>query len=119
MLTVSFVVRGAVPLVLGFVFLTAGISKFVRSSSVVHIVSNYRLLPHSAVRVTAYLLATLESTAGTLFVLSPWLSLYRFAWSLTTSLFLIFSVAIASALLQGLMIPCGSARCLMAMLSVG
>ena len=62
MLTVRFVIRAVVPLIFGFVFLAAGISKFLRISSVAHVVSNYRLLPHSAARVTACLLATLESS---------------------------------------------------------
>jgi len=107
MLTVRFVIRAVVPLIFGFIFLAAGISKFLRISSVAHVVSNYRLLPYSAARVTACLLATLESSAGILLLLSPWLPLYWFAWNLTTSLLLIFSVAIASALLRGLKIPCG------------
>jgi hypothetical protein len=40
-------------------------------------------------------------------LLSTWLPVYRLAWSLTSSLLLIFSAAIASALLRGLKIPCG------------
>lgn len=107
MLTVRFVIRAVVPWIFGFIFLAAGISKFLRTSSVVHAVSSYRLLPHSAERTAACALATLELSAGVLLLLSLWLPLYRFAWSLTIGLLFIFSLAIASALVRGLKIPCG------------
>lgn len=107
MLTVRFAIWALAPFIFGFVFLAAGVSKLLRTSSVAHTISNYRLLPPSAVRAIACLLAAVESSAGILMLLSPWLPVYRLAWSLTSSLLLIFSAAIASALLRGLKIPCG------------
>ena len=107
MLAARFIIATLVPLGFGFLFLAAGISKFLRASSIVHTVSNFRLLPPLGARVVAGLLAPLESAAGILLLLSLWFPIYRFASALTAGLLLVFSLAVASALLRGLKFPCG------------
>lgn len=104
---VTYLVARTVPLLIGFLFLTAGISKSLRESSVLHSVSSYRLLPPAAARAVARALAPAETAAGILFLLSFWFSTYQVAWILSFSLLLIFTVAIISALVRGLKIPCG------------
>jgi len=103
----SYFLSGAVPLLFGFLFLAAGVSKSLRTSSVVHTISNYQILPPQSVRAVAYILAPVESAAGILFLLSFWLSTYRIAWTLAVGLLLIFTFAVTSALARGLKIPCG------------
>jgi hypothetical protein len=103
----TFLISRTVPLLFGFLFLAAGISKLLRRPSVLRSISNYHLLPSGAARVVASTLAPVEGAAGILFLLSFWFLTYRVAWTLSFGLLLIFTVAIMSALARGLKIPCG------------
>ncbi|EGF30483.1 hypothetical protein IMCC9480_1360 [Oxalobacteraceae bacterium IMCC9480] len=91
----------------GLLFLASGISKTLRQSSVNTTIARYRLIPVRLVPVFAGCLATLEIVAGTLLLLSPALPTYRLAWAMSTGLLVLFCIAITSALLRGLHIPCG------------
>jgi hypothetical protein len=91
----------------GTLFFAAGISKSLRAGSVQHIVAHYRLVPRPLVPVAARALASIEAVAGALLLASLFLPIYAEAWALTAGLLLIFSVAILSALVRGIEVPCG------------
>ena len=105
----SYLLTGIVPLSFGLLFLASGVSKCLRTTSVLHIVANYRLLPAPAGRVFAYLLGPLEALSGSLFLASLFLPVYPYAWAAAVGLLLLFSFAVGSALIRRLQIPCGCA----------
>ncbi len=107
MTPLRWIITGTVPLCFGFLFLASGISKLLRASSVLHMVMNYRLLWPAAARVFAAILGPIECVAGVLLLLSLFLPVYPAAWLLTVGLLIVFSLAVFSALLRGLKIPCG------------
>lgn len=95
----------------GLLFVASGISACLRQRSVRLTVANYRLIPAQLVPAFSGLLAILEILAGVLLLLSlglpTYLLTYPLAWATTTGLLALFCVAIGSALLRGLHIPCG------------
>jgi len=103
----NFICGAVVPVGFGLLFLAGGISKSLRKSSVLHAVSNYRLLPPLAARAVAHLLAPVEAISGALLLLSLLFPVYQLAWTLATGLLFVFTIAVASALMRGLSIPCG------------
>ncbi|HEX7695291.1 MAG TPA: MauE/DoxX family redox-associated membrane protein [Sphingomonas sp.] len=97
----------SVRLCLGLLFVASGTSKLLRQSSIRHVIAQYRLLPPDGVAPAALGLATGEVLAGLLLMLSflPALSVPAIVSAAT--LLCLFSAAIASALLRGIVVPCG------------
>jgi uncharacterized membrane protein YphA (DoxX/SURF4 family) len=91
----------------GFLFLACGWSKFLRAQSVGRMVENYRLVSPRMLPFVKRMLAPVEVLAGALMLISLWLPVYDLAWTLAVALLLAFSIAVGSALVRGLKIPCG------------
>lgn len=91
-------------LVLGGVFIYAGVGKVLDPAAFAGDIANYRLLPHPAAAALAAYLPWLEILAG-LAVFRP--RLRPGALFVLGGLSLVFAAAIASALARGLDISCG------------
>ncbi|MFT5533755.1 MAG: hypothetical protein ACI8WM_002801 [Burkholderiaceae bacterium] len=91
----------------GLLFVASGISACLRQRSVRLTVARYRLLPARLIPSFSRSLAMCELLAGILLLLSLGLSTYLLAWATTVGLLALFCIAIGSALLRGLQIPCG------------
>jgi uncharacterized membrane protein YphA (DoxX/SURF4 family) len=91
----------------GLLFLAAGASKLLRWRSVRHTVMQYRLLPSPGAGIFAWLIVPAELTAGALLMCSLWLPVHTVAWAIAGGLLALFSIAIGSALIRGIFIPCG------------
>jgi uncharacterized membrane protein YphA (DoxX/SURF4 family) len=94
-------------LCLGLVFVASGASKLLRQSSIRHVIAQYRLLPRDSVAPAALGLAIGEIGAGSLLMLSFLPSLATAAIVSAATLLCLFSAAVASALLRGIVVPCG------------
>jgi Methylamine utilisation protein MauE len=92
---------------IGLLFFAAGVSKMLRRHSVQLTVKRYRFLPAATVGPAALALGPAEIVVGSALVVSPWLPSAGLAWIGAAILLTLFSVAIASALARGLVIPCG------------
>jgi hypothetical protein len=97
----------AINLGIGLLFAAAGVSKMLRRRSMRRIVEQYRLLPSAVVGLIAQLLGPIEVVVGSALALSPWWPAAGVAWIGAAALLVMFSLAIASALARGLIIPCG------------
>jgi uncharacterized membrane protein YphA (DoxX/SURF4 family) len=91
-------------LILGFIFLYAGMEKITDPEGFARSVNNYKLLPYSAINIIALILPWLEVTAGLLLLFGIAAKENAFILS---SLLVVFLVAIAISLLRGLNIDCG------------
>jgi putative oxidoreductase len=96
--------NGILRLLVGGLFVFAGVLKMADPAKFAIDVSNYRLLPHELINLVAILLPGIEVVAG-LFVLTG-LRL-KAAALVVTGLTVIFFIAIVSALARGLNIECG------------
>lgn len=97
----------SVRLSLGLLFVSAGASKLLRQSSIRHVIAQYRLLPHDGVAPAALGLAVGEIGVGILLMLSFLPPLAAPAIVSAAMLLCVFSAVIASALLRGIVVPCG------------
>jgi uncharacterized membrane protein YphA (DoxX/SURF4 family) len=97
----------SVRLCLGLLFVMSGASKLLRQSSIRHVITQYRLLPHDGVAPAALGLAIGEILAGSLLMLSFLAPLAFPAIASAAALLCLFSVAVGSALLRGIVVPCG------------
>ena len=96
----SFVLR----LVVGGVFVYAGVLKILDPAQFANDVANYRLLPSALVNFVAITLPWVETVAGILMVMGFWLPGSALV---ITGLMGVFLVAIGQALMRGLDIQCG------------
>jgi len=97
----------SVRLCLGLLFVTSGASKLLRQSSIRHVIAQYRLLPPDSVAPAALGLAIGEIGVGLLLMLSFLPALAAPAIVSAAALLCLFSAAVASALLRGVVVPCG------------
>lgn len=97
----------SIRLCLGLLFVTAGASKLLRQSSIRHVIAQYRLLPHDGVAPAAFGLAIGETGVGLMLILSFLPPLAAPAVLSAAALLCLFSAAVASALLRGIVVPCG------------
>ncbi len=93
-----------VRLVVGGVWIAAGLLKLPDPAESVRAVRAYRLLPEAVVHAVGYGLPFLEIAVGALLVLGL---ATRVAAGLSATLFVLFIVGIASAWARGLQIDCG------------
>lgn len=91
-------------ILLGAIFIYAGLSKVLTPDQFARTVINYRIVPGVGVNLFAIVLPWLELVSG-IFLLVGFLS--RGSILIITLLMAVFSVAITSALLRGLDISCG------------
>lgn len=91
-------------LVVGGVFLAAGLLKVADPAKFAVDIGNYRLLPHETLNLVAIMLPWIEITAGSFVLAGVWL---RPAALVIISLTVVFLAAIGTALARGLNIECG------------
>jgi putative oxidoreductase len=91
-------------LILGGVFIAAGVLKIWEPAAFAADIGNYRLLPHEAVNLLAITLPWIEVAAGLLLVCGIW---RRTSALVITVLMIVFLAAIGQALARGLDIRCG------------
>ncbi len=89
---------------LGAIFIYAAVGKILDPSAFAADIDNYRMLPYFLVALMAAILPWLELSCGLLLIIGRWLP---GATLLIMLMNLVFVIAIASALVQGLDIPCG------------
>jgi uncharacterized membrane protein YphA (DoxX/SURF4 family) len=97
-------VNAILRLLVGGVFVSAGLFKIADPANFALAVGNYRLAPHALNNLIAILLPWIEVLAGLLVLTGIWL---RSAALVIASLTAMFIFAIVSALLRGLNIECG------------
>jgi putative oxidoreductase len=90
--------------IVGFVFIYAGVEKIIDPEGFARSINNYRLLPFSAVNFFAIILPWIELVAGLLLILGIAVKENSF---IITSLLVIFIIAIVISLFRGLNIDCG------------
>jgi uncharacterized membrane protein YphA (DoxX/SURF4 family) len=91
-------------LLVGGLFVVAGIFKIVQPAEFATDIGNYRLLPHALLNLMAITLPWVELVAGGLLLAGRW----RRASALVVSvLMLVFVVAVAQAMMRGLDFRCG------------
>ncbi len=94
----------AARLVLGSVFVIAGVEKIANPDAFAKAINNYQLLPYNALNIMALVLPWLEVLAGALLIFGVRL---RASSALTAVMLIVFIAAIASAMMRGLSIDCG------------
>jgi uncharacterized membrane protein YphA (DoxX/SURF4 family) len=103
-LKISRRINGLLRLVVGGVFLLAGVLKISDPGKFAEEVGNYRLLPHELNNLVAIVIPWIEVVAGIFVLMGVWL---RAGAQVIGGLTLIFLGAILSALIRGLNIDCG------------
>lgn len=91
-------------LVLGLVLIWAGWSKVFDMQTFMQDIANYRILPHEFLPLVAITLPAIELVAGVCLILGLFMEGALF---IATVLFIVFLLAIESAILRGLDIKCG------------
>jgi uncharacterized membrane protein YphA (DoxX/SURF4 family) len=91
-------------LALGGVLFYAGFVKLGSGYQFAETIANFRLLPAQANQVLAVVLPWCEIATGLLLIFGVWV---RAAGLLATGFFVVFALAVASALARGLDIECG------------
>ncbi len=91
-------------LVVGGVFVVAGMLKVLQPATFAADIGNYRLLPHEAINLLAITLPWIEVGAGVLLALGVW---KRASAAVITVMLIVFLVAIGQALARGLDVRCG------------
>ncbi len=91
-------------IILGAVFIAAGIGKVMNPTDFAGDIDNYRMLPYALVTLMAVILPWVEIIAGLLLIFGRFLLGSSF---IIMVLNLVFIVAISSALARGLDIECG------------
>jgi putative oxidoreductase len=97
-------INGILRLLVGGMFVLAGVLKIADPAKFAQDVGNYRLMPHELTNLVAILVPWIELTAGVLVLTGIWL---RAAALVITSLTAMFFLIIVSALARGLNIECG------------
>ena len=93
-----------VQIVLGLLFVAAGLPKVVDPPSFAHMIYNYRIVPASLVNLMALVMPWIELLSGMALILGLW---RRSATALIAILLLVFIVAISINLARGNVIDCG------------
>ena len=91
-------------ILLGFLFIYAGIEKISDPAAFSNAIANYKLLPFSLVNIFAITLPWVEVTAGLLLVFGVYVKENS---SIIITLLIVFFIAIAISLARGLNIECG------------
>jgi uncharacterized membrane protein YphA (DoxX/SURF4 family) len=91
-------------IVLGGVFVYAGLGKVLHPDDFISSIRSYRILPGAFIRIAAYVLPWVELLFGSLLILNIY---KRFSAAVLSILLLIFICAIISALVRGINIDCG------------
>jgi uncharacterized membrane protein YphA (DoxX/SURF4 family) len=91
-------------LILGFIFIYAGMEKISDPGSFAVSINNYKLLPLSIINIAALILPWIEVTAGLLLIFGI---VIKENAVIITSLLIIFFIAISISLFRGLNIDCG------------
>ena len=94
----------AARLVLGSVFVIAGVEKVVNPNAFAKAINNYQMLPFGALNVMALVLPWLEVLTGVFLIFGIRL---RASSALIASMLVVFLIAIGSAMVRGLSIECG------------
>lgn len=94
----------AARLVLGSVFVIAGIEKIVNPNAFAKAINNYQLVPFAALNVMALVLPWLEVLTGVFLIFGIRL---RASSALVSAMLVVFLIAIGSAMARGLSIECG------------
>lgn len=94
----------AVRVVLGFIFLYAGMEKIADPEGFARAISNYKLVPFSISNIIAVTLPWIEVVTGILIIFGIMVKENAF---IVTSLLAIFTIAIIISLFRGLNIDCG------------
>lgn len=94
----------AARLVLGSVFVIAGVEKVVNPNAFAKAINNYQMLPFAALNVMALVLPWLEVLTGVFLIFGIRL---RASSALIASMLVVFLIAIGSAMVRGLSIECG------------
>jgi uncharacterized membrane protein YphA (DoxX/SURF4 family) len=94
----------AARLVLGSVFVIAGVEKVVNPNAFAKAINNYQMLPFAALNVMALILPWLEVLTGVFLIFGIRL---RASSALIASMLVVFLIAIGSAMARGLSIECG------------
>jgi putative oxidoreductase len=94
----------AARLVLGSVFVIAGIEKIVNPNAFAKAIHNYQLVPFAALNVMALVLPWLEVLTGVFLIFGIRL---RASSALVAAMLVVFLIAIGSAMARGLSIECG------------
>jgi uncharacterized membrane protein YphA (DoxX/SURF4 family) len=90
--------------VLGVLFIVASFDKVSDPAAFAVSIDSYKLLTHNTSLIVATVLPWMELVSGVLLVLGVW---HRGAGLLLFGLLVVFTVAVASALVRGLDISCG------------
>jgi len=90
--------------IIGFIFLYAGMEKVSDPSGFARAINNYKLLPFSLTNISALILSWTEVSAGILLVFGVRVKENAF---IISALLGIFTVAITISLFRGLNIDCG------------
>jgi uncharacterized membrane protein YphA (DoxX/SURF4 family) len=91
-------------IVLGFIFIYAGIEKISDPDGFARAINNYKLLPFSIINIAAFSLPWIEVTTGILLIFGVTVKENAF---IISALLGVFIIAIAVSLLRGLNIDCG------------
>ena len=91
-------------LILGGVFVYAGLEKIIEPAGFAELIFNYQILPTELVNLTAIILPMLELTAGVLLIIGVF---PLAASAILTGLLAAFMAALAFNLLRGLDFQCG------------
>ena len=91
-------------IVIGFIFLYAGMEKISDPSGFARAINNYKLLPFPLINIAALILPWLEVTAGMLLIFGIKVKENAF---IISALLGIFIIAITISLFRGLNIDCG------------
>jgi putative oxidoreductase len=94
----------ALRLILGAIFIFAGVLKIYQPAKFALDIANYRLLPHELINMFAITLPWVEVLAGLFLILGIWL---KPSALLVLAMTMMFFFAISSALARGLNIECG------------
>lgn len=93
-----------VRIILGVVFISAGIGKVLNPTDFANDIDNYRMLPYVLVTVMAVILPWVEIIVGLLLIFGKFLHGSSF---IVIALNLVFIFAISTAMVRGLDIDCG------------
>ena len=91
-------------LILGGIFVYAGVVKIINPAAFATDIGNYRMLPHEWINLLAITLPWIEVAAGLLLITGPWKRASALAIML---MMVVFLAAISQATARGLNIKCG------------
>lgn len=94
----------AARLVLGSVFVIAGVEKIVNPNAFAKAINNYQMLPYNTLNLVALILPWLEVLSGVFLIFGVRL---RASSALVAAMLVVFLIAIGTAMARGLSIECG------------